>query len=182
MSRQSGQWLCSQMVFEADTTATVMNMTRYIRIVLCSVLFPSSITAFPARRELAVESSMQVDQQGLAELEQAIADAEVRNDKAFFERLTADDFRYTSATGAIISRKQFLDAFGGPTSPRWDSVTVDNLVVKMLGTSGIVWGRAKRSGRAASGASISATIRFTDVFEKNGDNWQLVASHVSRVD
>lgn len=112
----------------------------------------------------------------LVELEQRLAEAWVNRDRPFIERLLARDWTVTDPSGRILTRQEVLDETFSSDDRRIDSMTVDDLHVRVLGSTAIVTGRTRARG-AYRGQQASVVLRFTDVFCLLDDRWQAVASH-----
>jgi predicted ABC-type sugar transport system permease subunit len=59
-------------------------------------------------------------------------------------------------------------------------MVIDDVTVVVLGTTPIVRGRTEAGGRV-NGATVTARLRFTDVFVNRDGRWQAVASHASAI-
>jgi hypothetical protein len=126
----------------------------------------SSVTAPAASR----------DERNLRDVEQGVARAWLRRDRAFLERVLAPEWTVTQADGTILTRSAVLGEFFDAVT--FDANVIDDVVVTLFGDSAVVRGRT--SVRATfRGVPISARIRFTDVFVKRTAQWQVVASHAS---
>jgi uncharacterized protein (TIGR02246 family) len=118
----------------------------------------------------ACATSPQLVEQQIRELEQAQARAAVAGDSAALERIFAPDFRMINPAGAMASRAELLGMLGGGKSPYrkatyvTDSVTVyGNKAVVTTGTESVEY--------AADGRPQQR--RVTQVWQKNGNEWQL---------
>jgi ketosteroid isomerase-like protein len=116
----------------------------------------------------------------IAELEQRLARAWVQRDRAFIDHLLAADWSVTDASGAVLTKQQVLDQTFATTDRRIDTMTIDDVVVRIFGDTAIATGRT-RAGGTYRGQSGTATLRFTDVFVWRGGRWVIVASHASNV-
>jgi hypothetical protein len=61
---------------------------------------------------------------------------------------------------------------------RVTSMVVDDVTVRLFGTTAVVRGRTVASGSDKS-LVIDVRMRFTDVFLKRNGEWQAVASHAT---
>ncbi|HEX7796788.1 MAG TPA: nuclear transport factor 2 family protein [Vicinamibacterales bacterium] len=109
-------------------------------------------------------------------LEQRLARAWVERDRAFIENLLAPEWRVTDPSGRVLTRQQVLDETFSSSDRQIDSMTVDDLVVKMLGTTAIATGRTRAAGRF-QGQPVTVALRFTDVFHLVDGAWKVVVSH-----
>ena len=123
-------------------------------------------------------------EQGLMALERAIGDANVRRDKAFFERIEAEEFIFTDAGGGITTKQEdvaSLDTPPAPNAPRLISYVPDEMRVYLYDKTAVVFGRVTTTYRNKEGKEGSSQSRFTDVFVWRDGRWQLVAGHSSRI-
>jgi hypothetical protein len=116
------------------------------------------------------------DEQHLRDLEQGLARAWLDRDRAFLEGVLAPGWTVTQPDGTILDRSTVLGEFFDAV--RFDTNVIDEVEVALFGDTAVVRGRT--SVRATfNEAAVSATIRFTDVFIKRTQQWQVVASHAS---
>ena len=116
------------------------------------------------------------DERQLREIQQRLARAWLQKDRAYLESVLATEWSVTQPDGRILTRAAVLGPFFDGV--QLDTNTVDDVTVLLLGTTAVVRGRTMASGKL-NGASVSARIRFTDVFVKRDGRWQAVASHAS---
>src|SRR5215813_7500355 len=109
-------------------------------------------------------------------IEQRLARAWVERDRVFIENLLAPDWTVTDPSGRVLTRQQVLDETFSSSDRHIDSMTVEDVTVKMLGTTAIATGRTRAAGRYQSQAA-NVTLRFTDVFQYVDGQWKVVASH-----
>jgi hypothetical protein len=123
-------------------------------------------------------------EQELMELERAIGDANVRRDKAFFERVEAEEFIFTDAGGGLTTKREDVGSLDTPPAagaPRLVSYVPDEMRVYLYDKTAVVFGRVTTTVRDREGKEVSRQSRFTDVFVRRDARWQLVAGHSSRL-
>ncbi|MDQ1559479.1 MAG: hypothetical protein QOD32_2539 [Pyrinomonadaceae bacterium] len=123
-------------------------------------------------------------EQELMALERALGEANVRRDKAFFERVEAEEFIFTDANGGITTKQEdvaSLDTPPAPDAPRLVSYVPDEMRVYLYDKAAVVFGRVTTAYRDKEDKEVSSQSRFTDVFVWRADRWQLVAGHSSRI-
>ena len=108
-------------------------------------------------------------------LEERLADAWVQGDRQFIEALLADDWTVTDPSGRILTRQQVLDETFASTDRQIESMSVDELEVRLLGAVVVVTGRTRAVG-SYRGQRAAVMLRFTDVFQLREGRWQVVAS------
>jgi hypothetical protein len=117
----------------------------------------------------------------LMQIERDIGDANVRRDKAYFEKIEAEEFIFTDSGGGLTNKTEDVGSFDKPAGDtKLISYTPDEMKVTVYGDTAVVTGRVTSVYRGPKG---EATIRsrFTDVFVKKNGRWQIVAGHSSRL-
>jgi ketosteroid isomerase-like protein len=117
-------------------------------------------------------------EQDLIKLDQALADAAVKKDRAMFERGYADDYVYTHSNGSVLNKAQDI-AETMSADIKWTSTTQDDLKVRVYGDVGIVTGRQVLNGTAKG--YVSGARRFTDIFVKRNGRWQQVGGQTTLI-
>lgn len=111
----------------------------------------------------------------ILDLEQRLAQAWVKNDRAFIESLLAPDWTVTDPSGRVLTRAQVLQETFSSAERTIQSMTVDDVKVRVLGAVAIATGRTQATG-TYKGQQASVALRFTDVFHLRDGRWQVVAS------
>ncbi|MFI5248478.1 MAG: nuclear transport factor 2 family protein [Gemmatimonadales bacterium] len=135
----------------------------------------TAMAGVPAHAQTAADTAP------LVQLEHDIGDANIRRDRAFFERVEADEFLFTGSDGSLTTKREDvggLDQIPMVTLTTW---VVDSMRVKRYGSTAIVWGLITTGGRRRDDTAFSHRSRFTDVFVFRDERWQLVAGHSSGV-
>lgn len=120
--------------------------------------------------EMGTDPSLQ-----LVELEQRLAEAWVKQDRAFIEALLAPEWTVTDPSGRVLTKRHVLDETFGTADRQIVSMTVDDLDVRPLGAVAIVTGRTRATG-SYRGEEASVALRFIDVFHFRDGRWNVVAS------
>jgi ketosteroid isomerase-like protein len=127
-------------------------------------------------------------ERAIRELEAQFARAVVEGDRAFYDRVLADDFTHTSHAGVFKTRAEFLaedrsGAKGDPKSgrTRYDAYDVDDLMIRIYGDTAVVTGRTTPRGRTALGQPITGQYRYLRVWVKRQGRWQAVAFEGTRI-
>ncbi|MGH9819035.1 MAG: nuclear transport factor 2 family protein [Pyrinomonadaceae bacterium] len=117
----------------------------------------------------------------LMQLERDIGQANIRRDKAFFERIEADEFIFTDSAGGITTKAEDVASLDQPPGEfRLISYDVDEMKVRVYGNTAVVTGRVTTVSKNKD-REITNKSRFTDVFVKRRGHWQLAAGHSSRI-
>lgn len=117
----------------------------------------------------------------LMQLERDIGQANVRRDKAFFEKIEADEFIFTDSGGGVTTRAEDIASLDKPPGDlRLVSYDVDDMKVSIYGNTAVVTGRTTTVSKGKD-REVTLRSRFTDVFVKRHGKWQIVAGHSSRL-
>ena len=146
---------------------------------LLFVLCSSGVGQQSAR---ASQQQLKVEQE-LMQLERDIGDANVRRDKAFFERVEADEFLFTDAGGGVTTKREDVASLDQPPGEfRLVSYVPDEMKVYLYDKTAVVFGRVTTKARSSKdGREVTNQTRFTDVFVRRAGRWQIVAGHSSRI-
>jgi ketosteroid isomerase-like protein len=110
----------------------------------------------------------------VANAEKAMAAARAAKDVAALERLTADDFIWVRAGGAMTDKKELLEEM---RAGRLDTYSPDgDQRIRVYGNTAVVTG-----ARTLNEATGTARIVVTNVWVKHGNEWQRVSSHTTRI-
>ena len=117
----------------------------------------------------------------LMQIERDIGQANIRRDKAYFDRIEADEFIFTGSNGGLTTKAEDLAGLDEPVGDvKLTGYDVDEMKVKVYGRTAVVWGRVTSTYKGKDRESVSRT-RFTDVFIKRNGRWQIVAGQSSRI-
>jgi ketosteroid isomerase-like protein len=76
----------------------------------------------------------------------------------------------------VLGKQQVLDETFSSDERQIDSMTVDDVTIRVFGGVAVATGRTRASG-SYKGARASVVLRFTDVLQRRDDRWQFVVSH-----
>jgi len=107
------------------------------------------------------------------ELEDKIAGAIISSDVKFVERVWAEEFVYTGVRGEVKSKADILAELKAGDL-KFEMMKFDDVKVQVYGDAAVVTGKAITKGRSKQG-EISGEFRYTRVYVKRSDAWQLVA-------
>src|SRR5687768_14728141 len=82
----------------------------------------------------------------ILDLEQRLAQAWVKGDRGFIEGLLAPDWSVTDPSGRILTRQQVIEETFSSADRRIDSMTVDEVNVRLFGDVAIATGRTQDTG------------------------------------
>ncbi|MFI5342390.1 MAG: nuclear transport factor 2 family protein [Candidatus Methylomirabilales bacterium] len=106
-------------------------------------------------------------------------EAMVRVDVAALDDILSEDLTYTHATGAFETKAEFIAKLKSG-QVKYESLVPEDMRVRVYGTTGVVTGLAQVKVQV-KGEHLSFQLRFTDVYVKKGDRWQMVAWQATRL-
>jgi ketosteroid isomerase-like protein len=106
-------------------------------------------------------------------------EAIVRGDFAALDDILSDDLSYTHATGVHETKAEFVAKLKSGQL-KYESLTPEDTLVRVYGTTGVVTGVARVKVQV-KGEPLSFHLRFTDVYVKKDGRWQMVAWHATRL-
>ena len=118
-------------------------------------------------------------EQELLKLEQEWANALVKADVAFLDRILAEDCMFTDSEGIVWTKAQSL-AHLKPGGHVITSMVSDDMKVRIYRDAAVVTGR-NTTKETLNGKDTSALERFTDTWIKRDGRWQCVATHSSKI-
>jgi ketosteroid isomerase-like protein len=137
-------------------------------IVLASLSLSACLLAPGAKAQSAKESDE------LVGMVQKWLDAEVSNDRAALQKMISDDFIGTSFGGTIVSKDDIVPPMESGDR-HFPKSSIKESIARVFGNAGVVMGRI-----AAANADQPMDFRFTIVFSKQPQGWQMIAAHLSR--
>ena len=107
-------------------------------------------------------------------MERDATDALIKHDLAAFGSIFADDAAFVGPDGAVQTKEQLLaDVKSGALVIESSEIT--DMKVRVFGESAIATYMTTDKGNY-KGQDISGQYRWTDVFVRRGDKWQIVAA------
>jgi ketosteroid isomerase-like protein len=123
--------------------------------------------------------SSRQDEQEIRQREIRRFEAMVRGDVSALDEILSEDLTYTHATGVFETKAEFIAKLkSGQT--KYESFVPEDVLVRLYGTTGVVTGVARVKVQV-KGEHLSFQLRFTDVYVKKGDRWQMVAWQATRL-
>lgn len=154
-------------------------MRRFLSAIL--ILLAVFIVAASAQTKAKRADKKNKVEEELMQLERDIGEANIKRDKAFFERIEAEEFIFTDSSGGLTNKAQDVASLDSPPGAfKLVSYVPDEMAVHIYGETAVVTGRVTTGSRNAE-RSVTNQSRFTDVFVKRQGRWQIVAGHSSRI-
>jgi ketosteroid isomerase-like protein len=117
-------------------------------------------------------------EQELLKLENAFAEAIIKNDLEGIGRLVADDWIIIDPNGEIVDRTRFFEVIKSGALTH-DTMESEDFRVRVYGDSAVVTAITSAKGKFI-GQEFSTRERATDVFVKRDGRWQCVLTHLTR--
>jgi ketosteroid isomerase-like protein len=116
-------------------------------------------------------------EQELIKLENEWADAWVKSDVAFFERIMTDDYSWTASEGYVCTKADniALAKSGEDVIVSW---VLTDMKVRVYGDAAVVTG-CQTIKETYKGEDVSGQERWTHTWVKRSGRWQCVAAHSS---
>jgi len=142
--------------------------------VMCTVSWSAAAQA-PAARSAQANP----EETAIRQMERDWVNALLKADTAALDRIEAADFVFADPDGKMHTKAEHLADFKSGAL-KFESITLDDLKVRILGDTAIAHGLSTEKS-SYKGKDTSGQYRWTDVFVKRGGCWQAVAGHASKV-
>jgi ketosteroid isomerase-like protein len=133
------------------------------------------LSGLTARAQQGVPAAAKV----IAALENQWLKSQQTNNPDLAFPLLASRFMYTSETGKLMDKAQYL---ADAKAIKYASMNYAGMTIEVFGDTVIARGEARYTGSDSSGKSMDGAVRFTDTWVRmHQGKWECVASHVSNV-
>jgi len=112
-------------------------------------------------------------EQGVLQLTRDWLAAEERHDRVTLQRIIADDFQGTTPMGNTVFKEDVVPPEGSTSGGL--SISTSELKARVFGDTAVV------TAHGVPKSEEKRELRFTVIFAKRGDRWQMVAGHLSAV-
>src|SRR3954468_14780307 len=144
------------------------------KLVVVVLLVTTTLAA--AQKESGSKHHASVEQT-IRKLDDERIQAQIHADAAALHRLYADDFIGVGPSGTVRTKPQVIADFTSATL-RFQSITTDDVQVRVYGNTAVETGRSTMKGDD-KGKTVPQDNRFTRVWVKQQGRWRLVANHYS---
>jgi len=103
----------------------------------------------------------------------------VRRDVGFLERYLAQDYTSTFPDGAVLDKKGEIESLQSGAIALTE-MTPTEMNVRLYGTTAVITGQSTIKAKV-NGQEVGRGYRFMDVWARQDDQWQAVASQVTRI-
>jgi uncharacterized protein (TIGR02246 family) len=115
----------------------------------------------------------------IEDLEEKLRQAMLDSDVEALDTLIADDLVFTMHTGLVINKQDDLEAHRTGLQ-KFTKIELDDQQVRRYGDCAVVTVKVGLTGKF-DGQPYSDTYRFTRIWIKRDNRWQIAAGHVSQV-
>ena len=141
------------------------------KLFLSVALLTAAVT--PALSQTASKPQSVTDaEQTVMKLTHAWLEAEERVDRATLRRIIADDFQGTGPRGNTVLKDDVIPEEG---SQGGLSLNARDVKARVFGETAVV------TGSGVQKSEEKRDLRFTVIYTRRGDTWQMVAGHLSVV-
>jgi ketosteroid isomerase-like protein len=121
----------------------------------------------------AVAQTKQTPEQEVLQVTREWLEAEERPDRATLRRIIADDFMGTGPMGNMVIKDEVIPEEGSQSGGL--SMTTSDMKARIFGDTAVV------TAKGVQKAGEKRALRFTVVFAKRDNRWQMVAAHLSAI-
>lgn len=136
------------------------------RIIL--VTFLSAVAVLPVFAQTPAKSTEEV----ILQLTRDWLSAEERHDRAKLREIIADDFQGTAPMGHTVYKADVIPEEGSQSGL---AISPSNLKARIFGDTAIV------TAHGVQKTGEKSELRFTVIFVKRENRWQMVAGHLSPI-
>jgi ketosteroid isomerase-like protein len=118
------------------------------------------------------------DKQALMNIQHEWAEARVKGDTSYTQRIEANDCTIVWPDGRIVNKQGDVQSM---TDIHFSEFNIQNLQVRVYGATGIVVGEGMIKAQRQNQNLLAGKFVWTDTFVKKGDQWEVVASQITPV-
>jgi ketosteroid isomerase-like protein len=119
------------------------------------------------------------DEQALMKIQREWADARVKGDSSYTQRLETNDCTIVWPDGTIVNKQQDLQTMTGIIA--FSEFKIDDLRVRLYGDTGVVVGQGTIRAQKGKQDLLGGKFVWTDTFVKQDGAWKVVASQITPV-
>ena len=127
----------------------------------------------------AIMGNPSQDEQALIRIQHDWAEARVKGDISYTQRLEAEDCTIVWPDGKVVNKRTDLQTMTGNIV--FSEFKINDLQARIYGETGIVVGQGKISAQKGGQNLLGGKFVWTDTFVKQGSEWKVVASQITPV-
>ena len=120
-----------------------------------------------------------VDEQALIKIQHDWAEARMKGDSSYTQRLEAENCTVVWPDGSIVNKREDLKSMTGDIV--FAEFKIDDLQVRLYGDTAIVVGQGTIRAHEGNQNLLGGKFVWTDTFVKQNGAWKVVASQVTPV-
>jgi len=113
------------------------------------------------------------DGKAVLEIEKQRFAAQVSKNYDVLEKVLSNDLVYTHSNGNVDTKQSYIQSIRDGKS-KYDSIDIEDMKVRVYGNTAIINGVCLFKA-TNNGEPINNHLRYTDVYVRNGTQWQMVA-------
>jgi ketosteroid isomerase-like protein len=141
---------------------------------LAGVGLVACLALFAFGRSNPSTSSSNMTENDFRKLEQNWLDAASTPDLPALRKMMADDFMGTAFGGDVLSKSDVVPP-DGVNANHMPKSQLRDATVRQFGDTAVLMGTVE-----VQGAPDAGTLRMTTVFQKRGEDWKVIAVHMSK--
>ena len=127
-----------------------------------------AIVATPERM-----ASLSVEEKAVLAVEKQRFDAQIKKNYAVLDQVLADDLIYNHSNGNSDTKQSYIQSIRDGKS-KYDVINIEDLKVRVYGNTAVINGMCMIKAMN-NGETINTHLKYTDVYVRNGRQWQMVA-------
>jgi ketosteroid isomerase-like protein len=174
------QWLTGDVALRFLAITSFQEVEEMIRLSPAGY-FIIGVSALAVTMAFSTTQSTSPDkgpEETVRHLETVYADAVKRQDIAALQAILAEDFLATGVRGELRNKAMELDDLKPNTGYSIDDFLVDDIRVRVFDNTAIVMGR-EILGLRYNKQPLTSVLRYTRVYVKRGDRWQIEAQQLT---
>lgn len=113
------------------------------------------------------------DEKAVLDAEKQRFDAQVSKNYAVLEKVLSNDLVYTHSHGGSDTKQSYIQSIRDGKS-KYDAIDMEERKVRIYGNTAVINGVCMVKA-VSNGETINTHLRYTDVYVRNGKQWQMVA-------
>ncbi|UHG89856.1 nuclear transport factor 2 family protein [Spirosoma oryzicola] len=113
------------------------------------------------------------DEKAVLDAEKQRFDAQVSKNYAVLEKVLSNDLVYTHSHGGSDTKQSYIQSIRDGKS-KYDAIDMEEHKVRIYGNTAVINGVCMVKA-VSNGETINTHLRYTDVYVRNGKQWQMVA-------
>ncbi len=134
---------------------------------------PSAVAVSPSAAATVAKSAPSADEKAVIETERQRFAAQVSKNYAVLDQILANDLVYTHSHGGTDSKQAYIQSIRDGKS-KYDAIDALEQTVRIYGNTAVINGLCMVRA-TSNGETINTRLRYTDVYVRKGNQWQMVA-------